>query len=102
MPTKSSLSAAPETTAFYSPTSPALTSGLGVHFPELRSHVLAVVAVDQDGVLAKFSNPCGSAKDFCLAAPGVNLIAADIVNDARYPGRPHVPADSAAPPRLRR
>ncbi|MGR3913527.1 MAG: S8 family serine peptidase, partial [Gammaproteobacteria bacterium] len=68
-------------------TSPALTSGLGVHFPELRSHVLAVVAVDQDGVLSNFSNPCGSAKDFCLAAPGSNLIAA-AVNDDRYPGRP--------------
>ena len=58
-------------------TSPELHSGLGVHFPELRGHVLAVVAVDRNGELAKFSNPCGSAKVFCLAAPGVNLLAVD-------------------------
>ncbi|MGR3912940.1 MAG: S8 family serine peptidase, partial [Gammaproteobacteria bacterium] len=55
------------------PKSVELWSGLGVHFPELRSHVLAVVAVGQDGILADFSNPCGLAKSFCLAAPGVGL-----------------------------
>ncbi|MGR3913750.1 MAG: S8 family serine peptidase, partial [Gammaproteobacteria bacterium] len=66
---------APDETPLF-PTSPAVHSGLGVHFPELRSHVLAVVAVDPGGVLADFSNPCGSAKDFCLAAPGVDLLTA--------------------------
>ena len=56
------------------PASPGLFAGLGVHFPELREHVLAVVAVGQDGLLADFSNPCGIAKIFCLAAPGENLL----------------------------
>ncbi|MDA7969119.1 MAG: S8 family serine peptidase, partial [Gammaproteobacteria bacterium] len=59
------------------PTSPELHSSLGVHFPELRSHVLAVVAVDRNGDSAKFSNPCGSAKDFCIAAPGTDMVVLD-------------------------
>ncbi|MDA8001831.1 MAG: S8 family serine peptidase, partial [Alphaproteobacteria bacterium] len=56
------------------PTSPGLISGLHAAIPELRGHVLSAVAVDQKGDLAWFSNPCGIAKDFCLAAPGVNLL----------------------------
>ena len=51
------------------PTSVGVWAGLGVYFPELRGHVLAVVAVDQNGKLKDNSNPCGSsAKIFCLAA----------------------------------
>ena len=56
--------------------SPSLMSGLGVHAPELKTHVLAVVATGEDGRIAGISNRCGVAKDFCLAAPGVNLPAA--------------------------
>ncbi|MDA8002678.1 MAG: S8 family serine peptidase, partial [Alphaproteobacteria bacterium] len=59
------------------PTSPEIWAGLGVYFPELREHVLAVVAVGQNGLLEDYSNPCGSAKIFCLAAPGENLTTAD-------------------------
>ncbi|MDA8002425.1 MAG: S8 family serine peptidase, partial [Alphaproteobacteria bacterium] len=59
------------------PTSVAVWAGLGVHFPELRGHVLAVAAVGQDGLLEDYSNPCGSAKIFCLVAPGENLTAAN-------------------------
>ncbi|MGR3915158.1 MAG: S8 family serine peptidase, partial [Gammaproteobacteria bacterium] len=58
----------------YENASPGLWAGLGAVFPELQSHVLAVVAVDQGGVIADFSSRCGSAKGFCLAAPGVDLI----------------------------
>ena len=47
--------------------------GLPVHIPELRGHSLAVVATDEQGVIAEFSNRCGIAKEFCLAAPGVNI-----------------------------
>ena len=60
---------------------PELLGGLGVHFPELRSHVLAVVALgDRPGAsgqleIASFSNHCGIARDFCLAAPGLRLTA---------------------------
>ncbi|MDA8003217.1 MAG: S8 family serine peptidase, partial [Alphaproteobacteria bacterium] len=59
------------------PTSVGLWAGLGVYFPGLRGHVLAVVAVGEDGLLADFSNPCGRAKIFCLAAPGKGLAAAN-------------------------
>jgi len=54
-------------------TSPTLNPALGVYFPELQSHMLAVAAVDQQGVIADFSNRCGTAKGFCLAAPGATM-----------------------------
>jgi len=54
-------------------TSPTLNTALGVHFD--LPHTLAVVAVDQAGHIARFSNRCGTAKAFCIAAPGVDLIA---------------------------
>lgn len=53
---------------------PTMTTALGVHFPELVGHVVAVVAVQQDGHIARFSNRCGIARDFCLAAPGVGIV----------------------------
>lgn len=56
--------------------SPEFLAGLGVAFPELRSHVLAVVALDQDGIIATYSNHCGIAKSFCLAAPGSGILLA--------------------------
>ncbi|MDA7972312.1 MAG: S8 family serine peptidase, partial [Gammaproteobacteria bacterium] len=52
------------------PTSPSILAGLGVHFPELRGHVLAVMSVNDKKEQSNFSNPCGSAKEFCLAAYG--------------------------------
>ncbi|MDE0385705.1 MAG: S8 family serine peptidase [Defluviicoccus sp.] len=45
--------------------------GLPVRFPELRGHLVAVVAVDRNGRIASFSNRCGLAADWCIAAPGV-------------------------------
>ena len=50
-----------------------IVAGLPVRIPELRGHSLAVVATDEQGMIAEFSNRCGIAKDFCLAAPGVNI-----------------------------
>ena len=50
--------------------------GLPARIEELRGHVIAVVAVssaaDEDGehAIASFSNRCGIAADWCLAAPG--------------------------------
>jgi subtilisin family serine protease len=35
---------------------------------------LNVVATDQNNTIASFSNGCGDTKDFCLAAPGVNIV----------------------------
>lgn len=51
-------------------TSPELLPGLPYLFPELKDHMLAVVAVDSSGEIAYYSNHCGVAADFCLAAPG--------------------------------
>ena len=64
--------------------SPELWSGLGAYFPELQSHVLAVVALDQNGTIAGYSNRCGLAKDFCLAAPGSNIVSASYTGNDKY------------------
>ena len=50
--------------------------GLPVLIPELRGHIVAVVAIGPDGSIASFSNRCGSAAQWCLAAPGVQIRAA--------------------------
>lgn len=50
--------------------SPDLLPGLPLRIPELRSHVVAVVATRRDGALASFSNRCGIAARWCMAAPG--------------------------------
>ena len=53
--------------------------GLPVRIAELRGHSIAVVAVsedvDADGRpdIASFSNRCGSAAAWCIAAPGANV-----------------------------
>ena len=72
--------------------SPELWAGLGVVFTELQSHVLAVVALDQDGTIADYSNRCGLAKNFCLAAPGSAIFA------PLYTGNTIITLSSAAPP----
>ena len=56
-----------------SATSVEVVAGLPVRIPELRGHSLAVVATDRQGRIAGFSNRCGIAKAFCLAAPGVEV-----------------------------
>ena len=50
--------------------------GLPVRIPELRGHSLAVVATNPQGTIADFSNRCGIAREFCLAAPGVDITSA--------------------------
>ena len=52
---------------------PGILAGLGYYFPELAKNNVAVVAVDQEGEIADFSNRCGVAADFCIAAPGVKV-----------------------------
>ena len=52
-------------------------AGLAAYFEELRGHNVAVVALSPDGGgIADFSNRCGIAADFCIAAPGEGLLAA--------------------------
>ena len=56
--------------------SPEILPGLPARIPELRGHLIAVVAVAPDGdddgdyEIASFSNRCGIAAEWCLAAPG--------------------------------
>ena len=56
-----------------------LFPGLPARIPELRGNLVAVVAVgpDSDGdgsyEIADFSNRCGIARDWCIAAPGVDV-----------------------------
>ena len=59
--------------------SPGASSALAVAFnapgdPDL-AHVIAVVSVGAEGRIASYSNRCGLAKSFCVAAPGGDLNA---------------------------
>ena len=59
--------------------SPSVMAGLAARIPELRGHTVTVVALappdevavkPSDETIAFFSNRCGLAADFCIAAPG--------------------------------
>ena len=50
-------------------------------YPSLIGKWLAVVATDDSNTIASFSNGCGAAKYWCLAAPGVGIRSAGIRND---------------------
>ena len=50
--------------------SPGLYAGLPALEASLRGHVVAVVATDREGRIAVFSNRCGIAAKWCIAAPG--------------------------------
>ena len=56
--------------------SPGITAGLPVYFEEMRGHDLAVVAIGEDGNITDFSNRCGSVAQWCLAAPGDDVVVA--------------------------
>ena len=47
-----------------------LLPGLAARFSELKPQTVAVVAIGRDGGITGFSNRCGIAQDYCLAAPG--------------------------------
>ena len=50
--------------------------GLVAKIDELQGHSIAVVAVNQNGAIADFSNRCGSAAEWCIAAPGEDVVVA--------------------------
>ena len=52
-----------------------LFAGLPALFPTLQPGWVAVVATDATGHLASYSNQCGVAAAWCIAAPGSNLIS---------------------------
>ena len=51
---------------------PSLQSGLG-RLDEYKDLTVVAVSVDENKEISGFSNRCGSAKDYCIAAPGENL-----------------------------
>ena len=53
-----------------------LFSGLAARFPELKPQTVTVVAIGRDGDIVGFSNRCGIAADYCLAAPGDEVTVA--------------------------
>lgn len=55
--------------------SPNITAGTPHLFSELKGHFIAVVATQSDGTIASYSNRCGVAADFCMAAPGHGVAA---------------------------
>ena len=60
----------------YRATSPNLEGGAVAKLPELQGHNVVVVAVDRGGTIADFSNRCGVAGPWCIAAPGVDVSGA--------------------------
>ncbi len=65
--------------------SPELYAGLPVLEASLRDNAVAVVATDSSGRIASFSNRCGIAAKWCIAAPGSSVRA------AYYGPHPNVP-----------
>ena len=48
-------------------------AGLAARVAELRGHTITVAALGPGGTIADFSNRCGIAADFCIAAPGEDV-----------------------------
>lgn len=56
--------------------SPEFLAGLPARIAELEGNLLSVVATTEEGPIAPFSNRCGIAADWCLAAPGEGIRSA--------------------------
>ena len=54
-------------------TSPNFEGGLVALLDDWQGHNVVAVALDTDGTIADFSNRCGIAGDWCIAAPGVGV-----------------------------
>ena len=61
---------------YYDATSPNLDGGAVARLAELRGHNIVVVAITEDGGIADFSNRCGFAREWCIAAPGADVAVA--------------------------
>ena len=56
--------------------SPELLAGMAYMIPEIQGHSIAVVSIDESGEISDFSNRCGVAQDYCIAAPGSAITVA--------------------------
>ena len=63
---------------------PSVFAGLGADFSELQSIIVVVVALDQDGTIASYSNRCGISKNNCIAAPGSTVLFAHYNSNDGY------------------
>lgn len=61
---------------------PSNTAGLPVHIEEIRDHWVSVVALNEDDTIAGYSSQCGIAAQWCLAAPGTDVLSS--AADGRY------------------
>lgn len=67
--------------------SPEIYAGMVARIAELQGHFIAVVAVDRAGDVAAFSNRCGIAAEWCIAAPGGDVSVAYFGPIDGIPGR---------------
>lgn len=54
---------------------PGFYAALPTYYAELRAGWIAAVATDSTGAIASYSNRCGAAAAWCIAAPGSNIIS---------------------------
>lgn len=64
--------------------SPNITAATPHLFPALRGHFITVVATQSDGAIASYSNRCGVAADYCIAAPGHGVLAPAVGSENGY------------------
>lgn len=64
---------------------PLVFAALPSLYPELQNHWIAVASVDSaTGVLSSFSNACGDAAQWCLVAPGTDIVSSINLGNDRY------------------
>jgi len=65
---------------------PLLGAQLPLHagYTDLSSTLVAVVAVDSNNTITSYSNRCGDAKNWCMAAPGDSIYSTVAVDDSNY------------------
>jgi subtilisin family serine protease len=64
---------------------PLVFAALPSLYPELQNHWIAVASVDSDtGALSSFSSACGDAAQWCLVAPGTDIVSSINLGDNRY------------------
>lgn len=64
-------------------------SASGLNYSDLQPYTIAVVAVDRDRKIASFSNYCGIAAAWCLAAPGVGILSTVTPANGSSPTEPY-------------
>ena len=64
--------------------SPNITAATPHLFPALRGYFITVVATQSDGAITSYSNRCGVAADYCIAAPGHGVLAPGVGSGNGY------------------